>query len=271
MRDLLDKLDPKERWQLMAFVMGVAGLAAVFAFGWRRSAGSDEQSPRGKPAPLIAQGPHQEVIDLRGDPAAQESTSSEEAMSEPPGEIRVHVSGAVKSPGVYAMKPGQRIQDAIDAAGGVVKGAALDALNLAERVQDAQKIHVPKQGETAALAPLTIDQPIPPLPAGSLEVSPSPSPPRFTPPTAIGAGSSSTQRPTRGSREVDSLSPGLIDINRASATELERLPGVGPAIAQRIIQYRAQNGPFRSVDDLILVKGIGPKRMADIRPYIRVR
>ena len=155
-------------------------------------------------------------------------------------DIRVQVSGAVMAPGVYAMNDGDRVMDAIAAAGGVDPGADLSAINLARRVQDEAHYYVPFTGET------------PPSPSGEASgISPGTVQPIVQP----------------GS---DSASNSLIDLNTASAHELETLPGIGRVMAERIIVHREVNGPFPSVDDVEDVPGIGPKTLESIRPLVTV-
>ncbi|MGP5414115.1 helix-hairpin-helix domain-containing protein [Brachybacterium paraconglomeratum] len=167
-----------------------------------------------------------------GDPAAPASSA--------PTELVVHVSGAVASPGVVRLPPGARVDDALRAAGGATGEAELAAVNLARPVVDGEQIHVPVPGEeppaVAAPAPAA-DAP----PAGG----------------ATGAGDDAAGGGGEGG--------GLIDLNTASVAELDELPGVGPAIAQRIVDHREQNGPFESVDQLEEVSGIGPATLEKMR------
>jgi len=142
-----------------------------------------------------------------------------------PGLARVYVSGAVRSPGVYALPPGSIAQDAVQAAGGPTQDADLSLVNLAAHVADGQQVHVPRVGEKVAQK-------------SSTAVPRSPSSP--------------------------------LNINTATAAELEQLPGIGPSLAARIVQYRQEHGPFRTVDALLLVSGIGPATLDRIRPLITV-
>lgn len=144
------------------------------------------------------------------------------------GEV-VHVAGAVRRPGVYALPAGARVQDAVRRAGGPTKRADLDGLNLAALLQDGVQVVVPERG--AAVAAAT---------AG--------------PAAAGGAG-------------VAEGAP--VDINTATAEQLDTLDGVGPATAQKILEYRRQHGGFRSPDDLGQIPGIGPKRLAALRGKVR--
>lgn len=158
--------------------------------------------------------------------------SSSKASAET--EVYVDVDGAVASPGVYRLKDGARVSQAIDAAGGLTAEADVTGLNRASKVTDGQKIYVPTVGEQQAS-----------LAAGGPEGGAA---------AVSGAGASS----------------GLVNINTASAAELQTLSGIGPSMAQSIIDERTQNGAFASVDDLMRVSGIGEKKLAKIKDCICV-
>lgn len=164
------------------------------------------------------------------DDASDESSSKASAESE----VYVDVDGAVARPGVYRLKDGARVSQAIDAAGGLTAEADVTGLNRASKVTDGQKIYVPTVGEQQAAAV-----------TGGADSGASP---------ASGAGASS----------------GLVNINTASAAELQTLSGIGPSMAQSIIDERTQNGAFASVDDLMRVSGIGEKKLAKIKDCICV-
>lgn len=149
-------------------------------------------------------------------------------------EVYVDVDGAVVRPGVYRLKDGARVSQAIDAAGGLTAEADVTGLNRASKITDGQKIYVPTVGEQQAAAAV-----------GGAESSAA---------TTPGAGSSS----------------GLVNINTASAAELQTLSGIGPSMAQSIIDERTKNGVFASVDDLMRVSGIGEKKLAKIKDCICV-
>ena len=149
--------------------------------------------------------------------------------------LLVHVVGQVRRPGVVRLPPGSRVLDAVKAAGGATSTADLNHLNLARVVADGEQILVPKPGES--------------IPVGG----------------APGAGGSGAGPPGQGLP-----SGGLIDLNTADAAALDLLPGVGPVLAQRILDWRAQHGRFSSVDELGEVSGIGDKILAQISPKVRV-
>lgn len=152
--------------------------------------------------------------------------------------VAVHVAGHVKKPGLYHLDPTARVDDAVKAAGGATEDADTNQLNLAAAVEDGSQIHVPAEGETL------------PVPA-----------------TPVASTSHTRTRHARGSSKA-SAPVGQIALNSASAAELDQLPGVGPATAQKIIDYRNANGGFKSVDEVQRVKGIGPKKYAQMAPYL---
>ncbi|MGY5764673.1 helix-hairpin-helix domain-containing protein [Brachybacterium sp. DNPG3] len=173
--------------------------------------------------------------------SAESSGSAESAGSAGSAEIVVHVSGQVTAPGVVRLPAGSRVDDAVRAAGGATDEADLGALNLARILEDGEQVRVPAPGEE--------------LPA-----------PTATP-SSTGAGGTSS---AAGEGAAADGTGALIDLNTASAAQLEGLPGVGPAIAQRIVDHREANGPFASVDDLLEVSGIGTAKLEQIRPAATV-
>ncbi|MFB9715962.1 ComEA family DNA-binding protein [Arthrobacter methylotrophus] len=159
---------------------------------------------------------------------------------DPHGRITVHVAGAVKNPGVVTLPVGARVVDAIGAAGGADPAAELNRLNLAAVVQDAAKIHVPLPGEPASSA----DGPAPGAAVNEATESRNP-----------GTGSSAARK---------------INLNTATAEELDSLPKVGPVLAKRIVEWRQQHGPFAAVEDLDAVDGVGPKMLETLLPLVTV-
>ena len=157
---------------------------------------------------------------------------SEESEKEIKNEkILVHVAGEVLNSGVYELESGARVIDALMAAGGATSLANLDIINLAAPISDGEKIYIPSVIEK-------INQ--------------------------FNQNSSFTSYSSGGSS-------GKININTADASELQKLTGIGPGKAKSIIDYRNKNGPFKSVDDLLNVSGIGEKTLEKIRDEIVVR
>ena len=144
--------------------------------------------------------------------------------------VIVEMRGEVEVPGVYELSPGARLQDAIEAASGLTEEADLSTVNLARRLRDGELVVI-------------LAHPVP----GSTPIVPSPDP------------------GDAGEADESLLK---ININTATTEELEALPGVGEVIAGRIVAYREQNGPFRSVDDLIHVEGISDRAIDRIRELV---
>jgi competence protein ComEA len=178
---------------LLVLAAGIAVLLTVLA-------------PRGTTA-VAAQPAAQPAVVHTALPAANDSPTA-----------LVHIVGAVKHPGLYELPAGDRIVDAVTAAGGFTAVADQSALNLAQVIEDGQQIVVARKGAVAAASP-------------------------------SGAGA-------------------IVDINTADATALETLDGIGPALAQRILDYRSAHGSFGSVNDLQKVTGIGPKKFAAIKANV---
>ena len=158
--------------------------------------------------------------------------------------ITVYVSGEVVKPGVYVLLATSRIIDALQAAGGPTAAADLVVVNLAAPLVDATQVFIPRIGST----------------------------PRATLPRPH-AGINLPTTGTSGGVSVGSgvtSAAGIVDINSATLSDLDALPGVGPSTAQAIIDYRIANGPYASVDDLLNVRGIGPSKLAAMRARVRV-
>lgn len=231
-----EKLTTKERFALIGVYLASVVLAGLLGYGWGRS---------GAAVPEVAttptSNPTAEVVDLAqpaSSPAGELSAPTSEPAA-PPAELIVHVAGAVKKPGVYRVAQGARVVDAIEQAGGATQNADLNALNLAEPLSDGQKVYVPRKGEAPAAV------------------------------VAASAANSAIATKSRASKPADVQFP--IDLNRATAEQLEAIPGIGPTLAQRIIEYRQTHGRFHSVEELLEVRGIGPKRLEQLRAYVVVR
>ena len=156
--------------------------------------------------------------------------------------IVVHITGEVKKEGVIYLKRGARIVDAIKEAGGETKEADLSQVNLAYELQDGQKIYIPNKNEK-------ISQYIIGKNGETMNDN------------SANTGNESTSYNKEGAK---------VNINTASQAELDSLPGIGPALAQRIIDFRVENGNFNSIEDIQNVKGIGDSKYEDIKDKIVV-
>ena len=187
---------------------------------------------------LLARGsgnaPIQIVLPTPGAPASSGLDTGLGPRGSP--ELRVYVSGAVRNPGVYRLDPGDRLEDALAAAGGTTGEADMTRLNLARRVRDEEHYHILKVGETP--------------------------PPVATFPDLVPSGSGPTNR--------SGANGGLIDLNTAQLAELMTLPGIGPVKAQAIVDFREQNRRFSSVEDIKNVKGIGEVTYRNIQDLVTV-
>ncbi|HYG58246.1 MAG TPA: ComEA family DNA-binding protein [Symbiobacteriaceae bacterium] len=154
----------------------------------------------------------------------------------------VHVAGAVVAPGVYRLSPGARVGDAITAAGGVRPDGAPHVLNLADTLTDGGKIHVMTNEEAAA-------QGCPPV-------------------EARGASQGGAAVAARDTGAANTPAPGKVNVNTASAAQLDQVKWMTPKQAQAIVDYRAVHGPFKRLEDLDNVDGIGPATIDRIRPYV---
>ena len=148
-----------------------------------------------------------------------------------PGAV-VYVAGAVKRPGLYHLPGGARAGDAVRAAGGFSASADAAATNLAQRVDDGMEVRVYAAGE----APRT----------------------------------RSSMHTTRPRARKTSAPHAAVDINSADEQMLASLPGVGALLAQRIVTYRELNGPFASLDELLDVAGVTPRRLDALEPYLEL-
>ena len=213
----LDEL-PQQRFSRMHVgVIGVLLILGLITAGWLLL--------RARPVAVASPG---EVLTmstpLQSAPTAS-PTSSERATK-----LVVHVLGAVRHPGLVKLGENSRVQDAIDAAGGLARRADPGELNLAQPLADGQQLVIGTKGD----------------PAGEV---------RNGGESGTGSGSSATS---------------TLDLNHANQAQLEELPGVGPVTAQAILTWRQQHGRFNRIEELQEVDGIGPKTYAQIAPHVRV-
>ena len=178
--------------------------------------------------------PHSIPVTVAAEAPAGLSTptrSAAAASSSAPAGLVVDVAGKVRHPGVYRLPAGARVQDAVTAAGGMAPGVDPVSVNLARRLTDGEQVVVG-------------------LPA---------------------AGSPAEGQPAARGGTASAGSPaGPVDLNTATVEQLDALPGVGPVLAQRIVDWRTQHGRFGSVNDLSKVSGIGDAKLADLKPLVTV-
>lgn len=233
----------RPRWlvSLRALVVVLAMLAAALGMLWLEAAGVEGVSAEyastehGKIAvPSLGAQPRGSDAGTPSVSAPKPAASTNPASfvgDQPDGVLLVHVVGAVKSPGVYALASGSRVYQGVEAAGGALPDAQLSALNLAAPLGDGTQIFVPTTAEAALAAPA--------------------------------AGTGGQESGQGGAKD-------LININTATAAELDALPGVGPVLAARIVDWRTEHGPYPSVDALDAVSGIGTKLLGAISELVRV-
>jgi competence protein ComEA len=210
-----DRLSALSRRELVALVAVAAVVVAGAGLWYARSLPKSVEVRE-------ARGP--------GGGASAPAAGASPSLSVPPSPsvLFVHVAGLVHHPGVYQFQQGQRVIDAVTAAGGPLAKADTDLLNLAALLTDGEQIIVPAKGSAVV-----------PPPAG-------------------------------GTTEAPGSTGGLVNVNTASETELEGLPGVGPVLGAAIIAYRTEHGPFPTVDALDDVSGIGPATLENLRPLVTV-
>lgn len=257
------------RWGLSPRVLLLVAVLALVAVVWGvtqfSAAPRAEQvaSPSASAESVQAVGTQQSPgTQSTAQPSANPSESAQGGAS---GEatVRVHVAGAVNNPGVYTLPAQGRAVDAIAAASGAAADADLDRVNLAGALSDGVQIYVPHRGETAAPAQIQPNGGTANAGQGNAANGAAQN----------GASQGGTQpQPARTLTPAGSAQKGStpVNINTATAEELQSLPRIGPAMAQRIIAWREAHGGFRSVDELDAVPGIGPSMLENLRPLVTV-
>lgn len=252
------------RWGLSSRVLLLVAVLALVAVVWGVTQFS--AAPRAEQiASPSATAESVQAVGAQQSPGTQSTAQpganpSESAQGSASGEatVRVHVAGAVNNPGVYTLPAQGRTVDAIAAASGAAADADLDRVNLAGTLSDGVQIYVPHRGETAAPAQIQPN-------GGTAQAGQGNA--------ANGASQGGTQpQPARTLTASGSAQKGStpVNINTATAEELQSLPRIGPAMAQRIIAWREAHGGFRSVDELDAVPGIGPSMLENLRPLVTV-
>jgi competence protein ComEA len=165
----------------------------------------------------------------------------------PAASLTVYVTGAVRQPGLWVLPKGARLAQAVEAAGGLTPEADATGLNLARPLRDGQHVVIP-QKEPASLPAIT-PATVAPLP---------PSPPPASP----------SRPPDRSERPGAAPSLTSVNLNAADAARLARLPGISAELAEQIVAYRTAHGGFRRVEELLLIPGMTPARLEQLRPYL---
>lgn len=191
--------------------------------------------PEGEPVPASRPVGRPVAVEPAAEPPAAASPTS--------GPVYVHVAGAVRRPGLVELTAGSRVADAVRAAGGLTRRADPASVNLARLLVDGEQLVVLRRGAA-------------PVPAAGLPVGPG----TGASGAPAGAGGSVPGGPTGGP----------VDLNSATLDQLDALPGIGPVLAQRILDWRSQNGRFTSVEELGEVSGIGEVTLRDIRDLVTV-
>ena len=257
------------RWGLSPRVLLLVAVLALVAVVWGVTQFS--AAPRAEQvASPSASAESVQAVGAQQSPGAQSTvqpganpSASAQGGASGEGTVRVHVAGAVNNPGVYTLPAQGRAVDAIAAASGAAADADLDRVNLAGALSDGVQIYVPHRGETAAPAQIQPNGGTANAGQGNAANGAAQN----------GASQGGTQpQPARTLTPAGSAQKGStpVNINTATAEELQTLPRIGPAMAQRIISWREAHGGFRSVDELDAVPGIGPSMLENLRPLVTV-
>jgi competence protein ComEA len=239
---------PSRRVPPVVLLVGAVALLGIVALGWRYLA---------RPAPIEERLPMTgSTVGVDGSPSTAAAAGGDGAGGGPTagaapapdtgagtdGPVFVHVAGAVAAPGVVQLPAAARVVDAVAAAGGLRADADPDRVNLAAPLVDGSRVVVPAVGQEPPPESATV------------------------PPTGAGTGSAAGTDGTAAA-----AAPGTpLDLNTATAEQLDTLPGVGPATAGAIVDHRSTNGPFDSVDALLDVRGIGDAKLEALRDLVRV-
>jgi competence protein ComEA len=235
--------DPDRR-HLIAYLAAAAVLVVIVARFVGRDSGSH-------PVPSISMAA----------PASASPGGQRPRAAPPPRQRRliwVDVAGAVRRPGLYSLPAGARVAAALERAGGARARANRAAVNLAAKLADGQQVFVPMQGRGGEATPAAGGGGAAGAAAGSAVGAP-----------GVDASGASISGAGAGGPAGGATAGARISLSNATQAQLEQLDGIGPALAQRIIQYRQQHGGFRSIDELKQVSGIGDKRFETLRKALR--
>lgn len=186
------------------------------------------------------------TVNLESDLAIQEEMTGQEEEQHSDDRILVHISGAVNKEGIVELKMGSRIADAIDKAGGIKADADIEEINLAYLLEDGMKIKIPNKQEKDKQSDTVQEENIENYVTTSIGVS-------------------NVSKEEEKSKDTKSEK---VNINTATQTELETLPGIGPSTAMKIITYRKEKGKFMKKEEIKEVSGIGESKYNKIKDLI---
>ena len=189
------------------------------------------------------------ITDINTIEISEENETKEQEKVDITKKIMVYITGEVKNPGIYELEENSRIKDVIEKAGGLKETADITDINLATILQDEDKITIPSKEENKQEKQNTEN-----------------------------IQSNKQSKTTEKSQNTTSISTNTtgknqntkVNINTATQTELETLPGIGPSIASKIVSYRKENGKFKSIEEIKKVNGIGESKYANIKELIKV-
>ncbi|MER6985359.1 ComEA family DNA-binding protein [Micrococcus luteus] len=232
---------PVLRWRpaLLAVTVLLVAAAAWWAVAWLTT----PAPPAAIPAAAAGATPAASTAAGTDAPTPEAGPSGEASGPAGSGPLRVHVVGEVARPGVVSLAPGSRVADAVRAAGGPTRHARAERINLAAPLDDGQQVLVPSVHTPQD----ALDRV-----AGAAQAQPTPT----------------TGRAGAGDEPGGAGPGGTVDLNTADAAALQTLPGVGPAMAEKIIAHRESVGPFTGLQDLDAVSGIGPATLDRLRDLV---
>lgn len=182
-----------------------------------------------------------------------ENIKNKETNKTDKNKIVIYIIGEVKQEGVYELDENSRISDAIEKAGGTKENADLSQINLAYKIEDGMRIYIPKKGELVQDKEKIEDKTQEIVTGKSTDI---------TNTTSVNTNLSTNKK---SKTDIEK-----INLNKATQTELETLPGIGPSTAEKIIAYRKENGNFKNIEDIMNVNGIGESKYSKIRDLINV-
>lgn len=182
-----------------------------------------------------------------------ENIKNKETNKTDKNKIVIYIIGEVKQEGVYKLDENSRISDAIEKAGGTKENADLSQINLAYKIEDGMRIYIPKKGELVQDKEKIEDKTQEIVTGKSTDI---------TNTTSVNTNLSTNKK---SKTDIEK-----INLNKATQTELETLPGIGPSTAEKIIAYRKENGNFKNIEDIMNVNGIGESKYNKIKDLISV-